>query len=45
MTKVRPRCQLIPSKDIDDPRILESNWISVTGKAKPKVVVLDTTFL
>ena len=31
--------QLIPSTDIDDQRILQSDWRGTTGQTQPKMVV------
>ena len=37
---------MIPSRAIDDQRILQYNWMRAkTGHTQPKVVVLDDTFL
>ena len=42
---VRQRYQLIPSGDIDDQRILESDWPKgAPGHYQPRVVVLNATF-
>ena len=44
-TMVRQRHQLIPSRDIDDQRILGSNWTKDTlGHIQSRMVVLDATF-
>ena len=45
MTIIKQRYLLIPSKDIDDQRILQSDGTSVTTDyTQPKVVVSDATF-
>ena len=37
--------QLIPSRDIDDQRLMQSNWTkSTTGHTQPKVLLLDANF-
>ena len=44
-TMVRQRHQLIPSRDIDDQRILEFNWTKGTlGHTQSRMVVSDATF-
>ena len=46
LTAVRKRYLLVPSKDIDDQRTLESNWTrGKSGHTQSKLIVSDTTFL
>ena len=45
MTIVRKNYQLIPSKDINNKKILGSDWTKCTpGHTQPRVMVLYSTF-
>ena len=45
LSMVRQRYHLLPSKDVDDQRILESDCPNVTpGNNQPSLVVLNATF-
>ena len=45
MTLARQRYQLIPSRNTDGQKILESDWTRGTpGHTQPKMAVLDATF-